>query len=80
VQVPIVCAGVSVAPGDVVIADDDGVVVVAREDALDVIAECRVREAKEQVQRKLLAAGEGTLDLLGLRQKFLDAGLRDISD
>ena len=80
VQVPIVCAGVSVAPGDVVIADDDGVVVVAREDALDVIAECRVREAREQVQRKLLAGGEGTLDLLGLRQKFLDAGLRDITD
>jgi len=80
VQVPIVCAGVAITPGDVVIADDDGVVVVAREDALDVIAECRVREAKEQVQRKLLAGGEGTLDLLGLRQKFLDAGLRDITD
>lgn len=80
VQVPIVCAGVTVAPGDVVIADDDGVVVVAREDALDVIAECRVREAKEQAQRKLLASGEGTLDLLGLRQKFLDAGLRDITE
>ncbi len=80
VQVPVVCAGVAITPGDVVIADDDGVVVVAREDALDVIAECRVREAKEQVQRKLLAGGEGTLDLLGLRQKFLDAGLRDITD
>lgn len=80
VQVPIVCAGVVVSPGDVVVADDDGVVVVAREDALDVIAECRVREAKEAAHRKLLAAGEGTLDLFGLRQKFLDAGLRDISE
>jgi 4-hydroxy-4-methyl-2-oxoglutarate aldolase len=80
VQVPIVCAGVAVSPGDIVIADDDGVVVVAREDALDVIAECRVREAKENVHRKLLASGEGTLDLFGLRQKFLDAGLRDIAD
>jgi 4-hydroxy-4-methyl-2-oxoglutarate aldolase len=64
----------------VVVADDDGIVVVAREDALEVIAECRVREAKEQAHRKLLAAGEGTLDLFGLRQKFLDAGLRDISE
>jgi 4-hydroxy-4-methyl-2-oxoglutarate aldolase len=80
VQVPIVCAGVAVSPGDVVVGDDDGVVVVAREDALDVIAECRVREAKEAAHRKLLAAGEGTLDLFGLRQKFLDAGLRDISE
>jgi 4-hydroxy-4-methyl-2-oxoglutarate aldolase len=80
VQVPLVCAGVAVSPGDVVVADDDGVVVVAREDALEVIAECRVREAKEQAHRKLLAAGEGTLDLFGLRQKFLDAGLRDISE
>jgi 4-hydroxy-4-methyl-2-oxoglutarate aldolase len=80
VQVPIVCAGVAVSPGDVVVADDDGVVVVAREDALDVIAECRVREAKEAAHRKLLAAGEGTLDLFGLRQKFLAAGLRDISE
>jgi 4-hydroxy-4-methyl-2-oxoglutarate aldolase len=80
VQVPLVCAGVAVSPGDVVVADDDGIVVVAREDALEVIAECRVREAKEQAHRKLLAAGEGTLDLFGLRQKFLDAGLRDISE
>jgi 4-hydroxy-4-methyl-2-oxoglutarate aldolase len=80
VQVPVVCAGVAVSPGDVVVADDDGIVVIAREDALEVIAECRVREAKEQAHRKLLAAGEGTLDLFGLRQKFLDAGLRDISE
>ncbi len=80
VQVPIVCAGVAVTPGDVVVADDDGVVVVAREDALEVIAECRVREAAEAAYRKLLQAGEGTLDLFGLRQKFLDAGLRDISE
>ncbi len=80
VQVPLVCAGVLVTPGDVVVADDDGVVVVAREDALDVIAECRSREARESAQRRLLAAGEGTLDLLGLRQKFLDAGLRDITE
>ncbi len=80
VQVPIVCAGVVVTPGDVVVADDDGVVVVAREDALEVIAECRVREAGEAAYRKLLLAGEGTLDVFGLRQKFLDAGLRDISE
>ncbi len=78
VQVPLVCAGVLISPGDVVVADDDGVVVVAREDALDVIAECRLREATEAVLRKQLAAGEGTLDLLGLRQKFRDAGLRDL--
>ena len=80
VQMPIVCAGVAIAPGDVVVADDDGVVVVAREDALEVIAECRAREAKETAYRKLLVAGEGTLDLFALRQKFFDAGLRDIRE
>ncbi len=80
VQTPVVCAGVLVTPGDIVIADDDGVVVVAREDALDVIGECRVREAKEGVLRQRLAGGEGTLDLLGLRRKFVDAGLRDLTE
>ena len=80
VQVPIVCAGVQVSPGDVVIGDDDGVVVVAREDALDVIAECRAREAKEQEYRELLEGGAGSMDVFGLRQKFLDAGLRDIRE
>lgn len=80
VQVPLVCAGVLVTPGDVVIADDDGVVVVAREDALDVIGECRLREASENAYRRALAAGEGTLDLFGLRQKFLDGGWRDITE
>jgi 4-hydroxy-4-methyl-2-oxoglutarate aldolase len=80
VQVPLVCAGALVTPGDVVIADDDGVVVVAREDALDVIGECRRREARENAYRRSLTAGESTLDLFGLRQKFLDGGWRDITD
>ncbi|HEV3268541.1 MAG TPA: 4-carboxy-4-hydroxy-2-oxoadipate aldolase/oxaloacetate decarboxylase [Acidimicrobiales bacterium] len=76
VQVPIVCAGAHVRPGDVVVADEDGVVVVKREEALDVLAACQVREENERGKRARLASGELSLDLFALREKLQERGLR----
>ncbi|MCS6948456.1 MAG: hypothetical protein NZM12_12655, partial [Steroidobacteraceae bacterium] len=76
VNVPIVCAGALVAPGDVVIADDDGVCIVARREAADVLEACRVREAKEAEVRRRLQAGELGLDIYGMREKLRAKGLQ----
>lgn len=64
---PVVCAGQTVAPGDVVIADDDGVMCVAVRAAADVAELASSRVAHEKVLRTRLAAGKSSLDLLGLR-------------
>jgi 4-hydroxy-4-methyl-2-oxoglutarate aldolase len=64
---PIVCGGVAVRPGDLVLADDDGVVVVARERAAAVLEAARERERREAELLRRLEAGELTLDLLGFR-------------
>jgi 4-hydroxy-4-methyl-2-oxoglutarate aldolase len=76
VNVPIVCGGQAVEPGDVVVADDDGVVVVPRVTAADVLAAAREREAKEALSRERYAAGELSLDVVGLREKLAEKGLR----
>ncbi len=76
VQTPILCAGAYVRPGDVVVADDDGVVVVRREDAGSVLARAREREANEAAKRARLAAGELGLDIYDMRQRLADKGLR----
>jgi 4-hydroxy-4-methyl-2-oxoglutarate aldolase len=76
VQVPIVCAGAYVRPGDVVVADEDGVVVVRREEARAVLAACQMREDNEREKRAALASGELSLDLFGLREKLQERGLR----
>ncbi|MFC4948188.1 4-carboxy-4-hydroxy-2-oxoadipate aldolase/oxaloacetate decarboxylase [Pseudonocardia sp. GCM10023141] len=76
VQTPIVCGGVLIRPGDVVIADDDGVVVVDRHEAPEVLASSRAREAKEAATRDRLAAGELGLDIYGMRDALAAKGLR----
>jgi 4-hydroxy-4-methyl-2-oxoglutarate aldolase len=78
VNIPIVCAGVLVNPGDAVIADDDGVVVVPAERAAQVAALAAAREANEEDKRARLAAGELGLDIYEMRGKLAAAGLRYI--
>jgi 4-hydroxy-4-methyl-2-oxoglutarate aldolase len=75
VNVSVVCAGVNVMPGDAVIADDDGVVVVSRKDAADVVAKGEKRFADEDGKRKRLAAGELGLDMYNMREALAKAGL-----
>lgn len=75
VNVPVICAGMLVNPGDVVIADDDGVVVVPKDRAAAVATAADVREKKEEANRKRLAAGELGLDIYGMRDALTKAGL-----
>jgi 4-hydroxy-4-methyl-2-oxoglutarate aldolase len=75
VNVPVVCAGVSVAPGDAVVADDDGVVVVARTAAADVAVKGEARRADEERKRQRLASGELGLDMYNMRDPLARAGL-----
>jgi 4-hydroxy-4-methyl-2-oxoglutarate aldolase len=75
VNVPIVCAGQIVDPGDVVVADDDGVVVVPRADAEQVLAASQAREEKEAVSRRRYASGELSLDVSQMREALAAKGL-----
>jgi 4-hydroxy-4-methyl-2-oxoglutarate aldolase len=75
VNVPVVCAGVNVEPGDAVVADDDGVVVVRRKDVAEVAAKGEKRQADEEGKRKLLASGALGLDMYNMREPLAKAGL-----
>jgi len=78
VNVPIVCAGALVEAGDVMVADDDGVVVVRRTSAGEVAATAGQRVRKEDATRERLARGELGLDIYGLRKKVAELGLKYI--
>ena len=76
VNVPIVCAGQAIAPGDVLVANDDGVVVVPGAQAAQVLEASQAREEKEAVSRARYQAGELSLDVSGMRDCLERKGLR----
>jgi 4-hydroxy-4-methyl-2-oxoglutarate aldolase len=75
VNVPVVCAGAPVKPGDVIVADADGIVVVSRLEASEVRRLARDRFAKESQTRERLKKGELGLDFYGLRAKLAELGV-----
>jgi 4-hydroxy-4-methyl-2-oxoglutarate aldolase len=80
VNVPVVCAGMGVRPGDVIVGDADGVVVVPREQAAEVARLGRERAVKEEKTRDRLRRGELGLDFYGLRAKLAELGVRYVDE
>lgn len=76
VNVPIVCASATIEPGDVIVADDDGVCIVKRADAAMVAEKAKAREAAEEAKRKRLGAGELGLDIYSMRARLEEMGLK----
>ena len=79
-NVPVVCAGAAIQPGDVIVGDADGVVVVRRQDAVEVARLSGERVAKESIAREKLRNGELGLDFYGLRAKLAELGVRYLDE
>jgi len=76
VNTPVKCGGALIHPGDLIIADDDGVVVVKRQDAEAVLESARVRVVEEEIKRQRFENGELSLDIYDMRDRLAEAGLR----
>lgn len=80
VNVPVVCAGQLIEPGDVIVADDDGVVVVARRMAAEVLEASKARDEKEAASCERYQAGELSLDVHGMRERLAEKGLTYVGE
>jgi len=80
VNIPVICAGAAVSAGDVVVADDDGVVIVPMGRAAEVATKAKARVENEEAKRKRLASGELGLDLYKMREALAAAGLTYVDE